>query len=466
MPRRTLVCLSVAIALAALPTAPAPSASIAVAESHAVTRDKPNLLFILTDDQRVDMMEVMPAVKRNFPVEFSQAVATTPLCCPSRSSFLTGRFARHTGVRTNQSYDNFKRFESESLAPWLRALGYRTGFVGKYFNHFGVNDGVPPGWNEFHAMVWNADGTYIGNGYSDFALREKWNQDGQIRNEVIRYPNAEYPDAYTTTVFGSLAEQFIRRAEEASSTRPWALFLWPNAPHIHPEPRYQKAPVPEWDLPPSYKEPDMSDKPEEVRSHARQASDPLKFRIRDFRALMSVDDVVGRLGRTLDELGLRSETRGIFASDNGKLWGEHWLTTKQFGYEESARIPLRMMVPGAVRPSVDELVANIDVAPTLMKLAGDSSSHDFDGRSFLRLAHTADVNWRTAIMLESWGSAQVPLRYDGVRTGRWKFIHWIKSGNTELYDLRGDPYELRNVAKTRPRTVRRMKDLLARLRAG
>ena len=422
--------------------------------------EQPNLLFILSDDQRRDTMEVMPATVRNLPVNFRNTVATTPLCCPSRSSFLTGRYAHNTGVLTNFHYPSFHVHEADSLGPWLQANGYYTGFVGKYFNRYTVADPVPPGWDEFYANVWNASGIRIGNGHSSFALRERY-LDGPVqRDEVVSYPNGAYPQAYITTVVSDLAVRFVDRANDPQYNpdgKPWALFVWPNAPNAGaPEPRYATAPLPRWNRAPSFLERNMRDKPREIRN-SRKRRDRRAYhvivRAKQLRQLMSVDEMVGRLFSTLDDRGLRDRTWALYASDNGRLWGEHRLSNKLFAYEESIRVPLRMWIPGSRRTRIAEIAANIDVAPTLMALAGDSSRRAFDGRSLLPLLDESLRRWRPAVLIENWAH----VRLTGVRTKRWKYVRYPRSGRQELYHLGRDPYELENSWRDYPRRLRRLR---------
>jgi arylsulfatase A-like enzyme len=168
-------------------------------------------------------------------------------------------------VRTTSraGYEAFKRLEPESLATWLRRQGYLTGFVGKYFNTYDRSDTVPPGWDEFYGRLYGAD---RGNGTTQFALREFRRQgETTVQNEVVAYPNGQFPDAYSTRVFGAKAEAFVRRAAGPAQNpagRPFALFLWTVGVNTDlPEPSYASAALPPWDRPPSFLEEDMSDKP-------------------------------------------------------------------------------------------------------------------------------------------------------------------------------------------------------------
>src|SRR4029079_8417802 len=123
---------------------------------------KPNLIFVLSDDQRAGTLSVMRAPRADFNIGLNGFV-TTPLCAPSRSSLLTGQYAHNTRVLTNKDYPAMQAREAESIGPWLQAQGYYTGFVGKYINKYSIDDPTPPGWDEFRALVWQTDGRPIGD---------------------------------------------------------------------------------------------------------------------------------------------------------------------------------------------------------------------------------------------------------------------------------------------------------------
>jgi arylsulfatase A-like enzyme len=434
-----------------------------------IPRLEPNLIFVMTDDQRADQISVMPNTIRNFPVEFSQATVSTPLCCPSRATYLTGEYAHNHDVWTNFDYhEEFQPREADSLGPWLQAQGYYTGFVGRYLNKYSITDPTPPGWDEFYARVGEADtGNLWFNGYTKMNAHEHYRVGTGNVTRIARYPNRDRPSFYSTDYYADMATRFIDRAENLSYNlfhKPWALVIWPTAPHLPliPALRHRTAPVPPWSPPPSFLEPNMGDKPAEVRARTYQnLSEWGHRRAHDgmLRMLMSVDELVDRVWDTVDEHGLRPSTWGLFASDNGWFLGEHRKMEKVYAYEEAARVPFRMAMPGARPMVIDELVSNVDVAPTFMDLAGDSSTHHFRGRSLLPLIEDDASGWRTAALIE----ARSAIVYDAVRTERWKFIRW-SSGALELYDLLADPYELTNIAARNPDVVAELQRTLDSLK--
>jgi N-acetylglucosamine-6-sulfatase len=444
---------------------PTPRAS---ADPFNIPRLQPNLLFVLTDDQRLDQMIVMPRTIKNFNVEFTNAFVATPLCCPARATFLTGEYPHNTGVWTNYDYPKFQAREADSLGPWLKSRGYFTGFVGRYLNKYKVTDPLPPGWDEFYGRMHHENGRLIGDGYSEAAFLEHFKEGLGSLTRIVRYPNRERKSFYATDYFAEKAIDFLDHAESLSYNslnRPWALVIWPNAPHLPliPAERHRDAPVPPFRPAPSFMERDMWDKPTEARGDTYQnlnAGFHRKAHASMLRMMMSVDELVGRVWSRIDDYGQRDDTWGLYASDNGWFLGEHRKMEKVYAYEEAAHVPLRMAVPGAGRMTIDELISNVDVAPTFMDLAGDSSSHHFRGTSLLPLIDGTATGWRNSVLIE----ARSALRYDAVRTAQWKLIRW-ESGNLELYDLAADPYELRNVAGAYPSVVASLQQELDRLKA-
>lgn len=429
--------------------------------------NRPNILFVLVDDQRTGTMSVVPSVVENFPVSFSRAFTTTPNCCPSRASILTGEYAHETGVTRNGYLPVWKEREAETLGPWLQEHGYYTGYVGKYFNAYSSTDSAPPGWDEFYARAYDT-----GDGHHKMGLVERYRDSaGAVTEEVVTYPNEDHPDFYATRLFAEKAMSFVDRATDPQHNpedKPFALIVATTAPNMgHDrasfEDKYVDAPLPPWSKSPSWLEARMQDKPPEVTESKWIMDDPTwhrKIRAGQLRTLMSVNDLVSNLWERVDAHGLRSRTWGLYFSDNGRMWGEHRLRRKYFAYEESVRVPMRVAVPGGDRRVLRQLVAGIDIAPTLMALAGDDSSHDFDGRSMLPLLQEEEIRWRHSLLLEN---SSLGVYYKGLRTHRWKYVRWIRSGNQELYDLKQDPHELRNIATRHPRVVNRLRARVGRI---
>lgn len=459
---------------------------------------KPNILLVLTDDQRHDTLRFMPVVMRELVgpgVRFENAFVSVPACCPSRASTFSGRWAHNTGVVFNRptaepsdapgidlpnggapAFD-----ESSSIALLLQQSGYRTGLYGKYLNAMDLyGNRVPPGWDEFHAF---ADD---GSNYFDYTL---------LSNGVaVRYGSSE-PD-YSTDVLRDLALDFLDQTED---DEPFLLVFAPFAPHfdagfysVTPAPRHAGTSNADGNRflprPPSFAEKDRSDKPEwlrSMRSSVWASPHGIAANVEDLRhetidSLLAVDEAVEAVLERLERSGAADRTLIVFTSDNGLLWGEHRLGQKSAAYEESIRVPLVIRPPGdrpAGTPALEQrLVGNVDLAPTFAALAG-ATGH-FDGRSLLPLLDGSAHDWRDAILIEGWlPDSTVPNiaipelhppipDYAAVRTRDHKYVDYA-TGSDELYDLSADPFELENriddPAYAEPK--RRLATALARLRA-
>jgi N-acetylglucosamine-6-sulfatase len=191
------------------------------------------------------------------------------------------------------------------------------------------------------------------------------------------------------------------------------------------------------------------------------------------RSLMAVEEGVGEILRALQETNQLANTIIVFASDNGYFYGEHGLSVeRRLAYEESIRMPLLVRYPQLIKAGTvrEELALNIDVAPTLLELAGVSSSITIEGRSLAPLLKNSGGDWRRSFLIEYYSDKVMPriqkMGYKAVRTERWKYIHYLElNGMDELYDLKADPYEMRNLIN-RPsaaKTLEGMKRELERL---
>jgi arylsulfatase A-like enzyme len=388
---------------------------------------RPNILLIMTDDQRAEgTMEVLPQTRSWFETggtKFTQAFATTPLCCPSRASVFSGRYVHNHGVRTNDSSQSLdQRF---TIQEYLRQSGYRTGYFGKYLN----------AWNLFRDPASYDDWSIALSGYSPIRVNE---------NGVVKGISQ-----YATSYFKDNAVRFIQESESQDAT-PWFLQVSPTAPHFPftPEEQYANAPVPPFDEPPNYFEADKQDKPVAIANQNNDPESIENLRVAQLRTLMSVDDLVGDVFSTLQATGEDSTTLAIFMSDNGHQWGEHGLTSKQYPYDGSIRVPMYLRWPGHVVAGATDsrLVANIDVAPTIADAVGGLPVVlPMDGRTMLNAALS-----RSRLLLElheahdglGWGSLRSPTS------------HYIEHYDTddnqsirfrEYYDLTADPWAMDNL---------------------
>src|SRR5688572_7468396 len=315
--------------------------------------DKPNLLVVMTDDQRAQgTLEVMPATRRKIGrqgITFTNAHATTPKCCPSRASIFTGLYAHNHKVISNGEAD--KLDHSITVQRRLRKKGYRTAIFGKFLNAWPVEVN-PPFFDDWA----------ISNGNYNKSF---WNIGGRPRTKR----------SYSVDFVAKKAARFIRDADRADDTQPWLAWVTPYAPHLPSSPpdRYRNERLPAFPLTPAIEEVDVSDKPDFLQRAYDRDNFLATMRDDGRRSLMAVDDLVARL---MDQLKRRREVENtlvVFASDNGFMLGEHGgVVGKDLPYPASTGIPLMMRWPGHIRRgrTSDELVANIDVAATLLEAAG------------------------------------------------------------------------------------------------
>lgn len=433
----------------------------ATATTTADTR--PNVILILTDDQTLDAVEsAMPYVsKRADWITFDRAFFNVALCCPSRTTLLTGQYSHHHGVESNVSPGPANFDDSSTLATWLQDAGYRTGLIGKYLNSYPWDKGtgyIPPGWSDWRAF--HKTPTYNDPTYYDYALN--------VNGTLVNHGSA--PEDYSTDVLTSHALDFL----EASPGQPFFLWWAPAAAHAPrtPAPRHDGA-FSGVTMPrsPSFNEADVSDKPAWVQ--ALSPADPVKMdsqRQRQYETMLSVDEGIQAIFDQLTAQGILDETMVIFMTDNGFSFGEHRWQNKKCPYEECIRTPLLVRYPGQGARTVQHLISNIDVAPTIADVAGISPELVPDGVSFRPILEGVDGGLstfgRTGVLIHWAGDAYIPA-YWGVRSGTHTYVEY-DTGERELYDLTTDPHQLQNVAGdgTHATTQSELADLLSNLRAS
>lgn len=445
-----------------------PRGSIASADAFTVQAD---VVLILTDDQRWDALEFSTLQSEMIAkgTTFSQAFVPNPMCCPSRVSILTGRYSHATDVYKNRPpHGGFETFtgdgsDSSTMATWLRSAGYTTGFVGKYLNGYGVGDTdyVPPGWDRWVAMALAGALSGDTGGYYDYTL----SVDG------VEVPHGSAAADYSTDVLAGYATDFIA---DAPPQTPLLLYFAPRAPHKpakvatrHTTEFSQLAPLDS----PSLNEADVSDKPSYIRSlpslSSSQMSNHQAVRRRHYRALLAVDEALAAIIHQLQENDRLQDTMIVFMSDNGLAFGEHRWNGKEVPYEESIRVPLIVRydaLSGEAAATEDQMVLNVDIAPTFAELAGVAAT-GAQGQSLLGILDGSVTTWRTDFLLEhartSANNVVVPA-YCGVRTTSAKYVRY-SDGQEELYDLIADPFEMQNVAAS-PEYAAEKASLLQRTR--
>jgi arylsulfatase A-like enzyme len=431
--------------------------------------DRPNIVLIVTDDQPIPTMKNMPTIQKELVekgVTFTNAFVTTPLCCPSRASILTGLYVHNHKVYSNRVPDGgAPAFDDKSTLPlWLQKAGYRTALIGKYLNAFDVmpEGYIPPGWDDWQVFIDkdpNKD-FYYGYTFSD-------------NGKTVKYGLS--PKDYSTDVLTQKAVDFI----QSSGDQPFFLelsYYAPHQPYISAD-RHQ-------DLfktytngferyrPQNLLEQDVSDKPQWVQEIEPQTTDYIdKVYERAMRTLMSVDEGVGRVLAELDRRGIRDNTLVIYMSDNGMSLGDNRVFGKACPYDACIHVPLVVSYPDKITASrVDpNLVLNIDIAPTLTDLAGIPGASHYDGQSFLPLLSDPNYKWRDGFLIEQYqtdedegGMTALVPSYDGFRTHQWKYVQYA-TGERELYDLLNDPFEMNNLS-AQPQYEETMQMLAARIK--
>jgi arylsulfatase A-like enzyme len=421
--------------------------------------ERPNIVFVLTDDLAWNLVQYMPQVQRmrQQGTTFDDYFVTDSLCCPSRSSMFTGRFPHNTGVFTNGGDDggyqtfNARGNQNATFATALRANGYRTAMMGKYLNGYQPADPVPPGWSEWDVA---------GDGYPefDYALNEN--------GHVVKY--GHQPSDYLTDVLNRKGQNFIGAA--AKDGKPFMLEIATFAPHgpFTPAPRDKDA-FPGLTAPrgPAFNEADMSDKPAWIKSHPALKPKQLTTIDTSFRkraqAVQAVDKMIGDLRTSLRKAGVDRDTYLVFTSDNGFHMGEHRLMQgKMTAYDTDIRVPLVVTGPGVTAGrTTDALAQNTDLCPTFETLGGATVPATVDGRSLVPVLK-GGAQTRDGVLIEHHGpdhqatdpdlpapGSGNPPSYEALRTGNEVYVEYA-DGEREYYDIKRDPNELDNTVNQVP----------------
>ncbi|WP_225878893.1 sulfatase family protein [Spongiactinospora rosea] len=417
-------------AAAVAATSPAIPGFTGVASSAA----RPNVLLIVTDDQP---KQTNWAIQKTINwlggqgVTFSNGHVTTPLCAPSRSSIFSGRYAHNHGVRNNAA--SLSLDQSTTVQRHLKQAGYRTGLFGKYLNSWPLAD-APPHFEEWALLQ---------PGYVD----RQWNVNGTVQTI----------NGYTTNIIRNRTLAFLERAR--TDTRPWFAYVTPYASHEPntPAAQYADTVVPAWNGRPSVPEADRSDKPAYVQNATNTLADGRAVRTRQLRTLLSVDDAVQAFRDKLAAIGQLDNTLVIYIGDNGFQWADHGLLGKGTPYSPAHEVPFYLSWPagGLGGGTTDNrIVANIDIAPTILAAAGIIPGTPHDGESLLSAFdrdHLLIEWWKqgTAGVKDSWASFVARNR----QYVEYYDLHTDTSGRVsgtgqvtfrEYYDLVNDPYQLTN----------------------
>jgi N-acetylglucosamine-6-sulfatase len=455
--------LTAVAAVALLAGAAGTHATLAATGAPAATR--PNVVFVLTDDLSWNLVAHMPQVRRLQAdgLSFNDYTVTDSLCCPSRSSILSGRFPHDTGVFTNGGVDGgFDYFhghgeEAQTFATALRASGYRTAMMGKYLNGYqpadpqgGTLPYVPPGWSEWDVA---------GNGYPEF------NYDLNENHTVVHYGSR--PQDYLTDVLAGKGAAFI--TSSAAAHQPFLLEIATFAPHAPYTPAPRDADSfpgltaprgPAFDTLPTDAPPWLAARTPLTPTETAAIDTGFRKRV---QAVQAVDRLIATLRGALTKAGVAGDTYLVFSSDNGYHMGQYRLNPgKMTAFDTDIRVPLVVAGPGVAPGSASTArVQNVDLAPTFQSLAGTTVSSAVDGRSLVPLLHGASgTGWRTTALVEHHGPDTLagdpdlpapnsgnPPTYTAIRTGTYTYVEY-SDGSREYYDRTADGNELHNLAGT------------------
>ena len=408
--------------------------------------NRPNVVVLMTDDQAVESMRVMPNVRALLAdqgVTFDHSFVSYSLCCPSRSTFLTGQYAHNHGVWGNAAPNGgyYKLDSTNTLPVWLARAGYQTIHLGKYLNGYGTRNPneVPPGWGEWHGSV--DPSTYR---YYNYTL----NENGRLVTYGTGAAN------YQTDVYARKAVDIIGR--QVADPRPFFLSVAFLAPHSGgpreagdpagmatpvPAPRHRNAFVTQGlPVPPSFNEADVSDKPAAIRNRPLMTTAKIAAVRENYQqrleSLLAVDEAVAQIVNALTVTGQLDDTYIIFTSDNGFFHGEHRVPSgKVLLYEPSVRVPLIVRGPDIPHGKHrSQFVVNTDLASTIVAATGAQPGRVLDGRSLLPFARDPFFYSGRDLLLET-------PTYAAIRTPNWLYAEHA-TGERELYNLARDPYEL------------------------
>ena len=428
-------------------------AACAVPDSDAPARPRPNILFIMTDDHAAHALSCYGSRINQTPnldriaaegMRFANCFVTNSLCGPSRATILTGKYSHRHGFRRNgDPFDG----DQPHVVKYLRAAGYQTAIVGKW--HLKTE---PTGFD--YSKVLPGQGRYHDPDFLEMGVREKH-------------------QGYVSDLITDAALEWLDRRD---GDKPFLLLYHHKAPHRRwfpgpdheslydgdprPEPatlfddyrgRGTPARAAEMTVATHLDEHDLKVSP----PAGLEGDDLVRWKYQRYmedylRCVASVDDNVGRVLDYLDHAGLSDDTIVIYTSDQGFFLGDHGWYDKRFMYEEALRTPLLVRYPGVTEPGSvqDAMALNLDFAQTLLDIAGEPQPDDMQGRSLVPLLRgDAPADWRRSMYYHYYEYPAVHMvhKHRGVRTERYKLIHFYEIDEWELFDLAQDPHELRSV---------------------
>lgn len=419
-----------------------------------------NVILVLTDDLSWDVVEHMPTVKlmQQRGVTFSNYFVTDSLCCPSRTSMMTGKYPHNTGVFTNSGDDGgYAAYlahgnDPQTFAVTMKAAGYRTALLGKFLNGYDPQEaGRAMGWTDWHVA---------GHGYKEFDYY--LNENGKKNY----YGKAD--DEYMTDVLSQIAQGIVTAKDDSPFLIEIATFA-PHSPYT-PAPRHETLFLDlEYPQTPAYLARPGPAAPAWLKALPALPQEEIDrmrglYRKR-IQSVQAVDEMIATLFEKLKETGQDRDTYVFFASDNGFHMGEHSMRPgKQTAFDTDIHVPLIVVGPGVpAGVTVDEIAQNIDLCSTFAELGDTAPPAKADGRSLVPLMLGRPVpSWRNVALVEHHDSefdpndpdadtdvTETPPTYHALRTASTVYVEYV-GGDVEYHDLTNDPYELKNTAASLP----------------
>jgi N-acetylglucosamine-6-sulfatase len=442
--RRRTAALLASMALAMVLASGVALLCLDVKEVSAQAQSKPNIVFVLTDDQFPGTENEMPNLRSNVTnqgVKFTSMVSTFPLCCPARATIQRGQYAHNTEIYGNSpragGWEKFQRrnLHKETVATWLNRAGYQTGLFGKYMNNY-RDKVIPPGWDRWYG--WN--GVDMGwtsvNNQGHVKPLDRQEADSLVADRALGFLSTRLDGAapvFAFVNFGAMHRPFAYAKVDADK------FEGEGVPRNNP----------------AFNEDDVRDKPDYVADLpplSKKKISKLDQNYRNgLRSLMRVDRFIGNASDMLRRKGEMDNTYFVFYTDNGAHFGHH-----RFGhgklqpYGEDTNFPLIIRGPGIDPAANPRLVGTHDIAPTLAEIGGATIPHSVpvDGRSFLELAQDQNTAWpRTAILSERENNGVPPNSWDMLRMENKIYTRHeneLWAVNREYYDLKQDRFQLHN----------------------
>lgn len=427
--RRTVL-LAASMTLAVLCAYAAGFAPFEGVKASAQTQERPNIIFVMTDDQDANSLKHMPYVWGDFKASatmFPNATFNYPLCCPSRASILRGQYTHNHNVWENLATNGggYEKFLAEghdhsNFPIWLDNAGYQTSGFGKYINQFSPPVHGKPGGFDFYRFP-NKD-------YDNKPIAAEVHRDEQVKDNAVRW---------------------LKENVSGGPLMMWVSFMAPHHPYDY-DPIYADR-FTEERLPkePSFNEADVSDKPKYVRDLPRLTDEEVAQLEKDhrnrLRGLLTPDAAMRQMVKAVDAAGETDNTYFVFWSDNGWMMGQHRLGAKRHAYLESASFPMIIKGPGVPQGATDKrIVMNQDLAPTFADIADAPAPEFVDGRSLVPIFDGVGT-WRDVGLVQASAPLTVrqPTEYRGIRDEDYTYVEYV-TGEREYYDLVADPYQLEN----------------------